>query len=101
MFGSVKGNFLDELDYICSSWILPLDGLLIAIFAGWVWGVGKCARELYRRGGAEPLTLSCSGNCRSKLNMQLSVKAWSLFVRFVAPLLTLLTFLYAVGVVKF
>jgi len=101
LFGSVKGNFLDELDYICSSWILPLDGLLIAIFAGWVLGVGKCARELYRRGDAEPLTLSCSGNCRSKLNMQLSVKAWSLFVRFVAPLLTLLTFLYAVGVVKF
>lgn len=101
VFGAVKGSFLDELDYICSSWILPLDGLIIAVFAGWIWGVGKCAHELYRRDGSTPLTLKYTTGFRKYLNIQLSVKAWSLFVRFIAPLLTLLTFLYAVGLIKF
>ena len=97
IFGSIKGNFLDELDYICSCWVLPLDGLMIAIFVGWIWGVGKCSRELYRS-GSMPKSLECSSKLNKRLNMQISVKAWSIFVRFVAPILTLLTFLYAVGV---
>ena len=101
LFGAVKGNFLDQLDYICSCWILPLDGLLIAIFAGWIWGVGKCSRELYRRGGNMPLTLENTAGLRDKLNMRLPVRVWAVFVRFIAPLLTLLTFLYAAGLVKF
>ena len=98
VFGSVKGSFLDELDYICSSWILPLDGLVIAIFTGWIWGVGKSSRELYRRNLNLESYRDYNG-IRRILNMQLSVKTWSVFVRFVAPLLTLLTFLYAVGVI--
>ena len=101
VFGSIKGNFLDELDYICSCWILPLDGLLIAIFAGWIWGVGKCSRELYRKGGSMPLTLANSKDFRRTLNTKLPVRLWSVFVRFIAPVLTLLTFLYAAGLVKF
>ena len=101
VLGSVKGNFLDELDYICSCWILPLDGLLIAVFVGWIWGVGKCSQELYRRGGSMPLTLEKGSAFRNKLNMQLPVRVWSLFVRFIAPILTLITFLYAAGLVKF
>ena len=101
VLGSVKGNFLDELDYICSCWILPLDGLLIAVFVGWLWGVGKCSQELYRRGGSMPLTLEKGSAFRNKLNMQLPVRVWSLFVRFIAPILTLITFLYAAGLIKF
>ncbi len=99
VFGSVKGSFLDELDYICSSWILPLNGMIIAIFAGWIWGSGKGARELYRRGTA-PVLLLGSVALQRKFNMQIPVKIWSVFVRFIAPVLTLLTFLQASGVIK-
>ncbi len=98
LFGSIKGNFLDELDYICSCWILPLDGLMIAVFVGWIWGVGNCSREMYRRQAAGLPAAGSGKKLNKKLNMQISVKAWSIFVRFVAPILTLLTFLYAVGV---
>ena len=101
LLGAVKDNFLDQLDYICSCWILPLDGMLIAVFVGWIWGVGKCSQELYRRRGKLLLDPENSGVVRSKLNMQLPVKLWSLFVRFVAPILTLITFLYAAGLIKF
>ena len=101
LLGDVKDNFLDQLDYICSCWILPLDGMLIAVFVGWIWGVGKCSQELYRRRGKMLLDPENSGVVRNKLNMQLPVKLWSLFVRFVAPILTLITFLYAVGLIKF
>ncbi len=101
LFGTLKNSFLDELDYVCSSWILPLDGLAIAIFTGWIWGVGKAARELYRRGGRRPLTLNRNDGLHRLLNMRLGVSFWSVFIRFVAPILVLITFLYAVGIIKF
>ena len=100
LFGSVKGSFLDELDYICSNWILPLNGMVIALFVGWIWGVGKCSQELCNMHGHAPLSADAASGVRSKLNMPLSVKAWSIFIRFIAPLLTLLTFLAAIGVIK-
>lgn len=101
VFGSVKGNFLDELDYICSCWILPLDGLLIAVFVGWIWGVGRCSLELYRYGSSTPRSLEYTGSLHKKLRKQLPIKIWTAFVRFVAPLLILLTFLYSIQVLKF
>ena len=91
---------LDELDYICSNWILPLNGMVIALFVGWIWGVGKCSQELCNMHGHMPLSADATSGVRSKLNMPLSVKAWSIFIRFIAPLLTLLTFLAAIGVIK-
>ncbi len=33
MFGM---NFFDTMDYLASNWMLPLGGLLIAVFTGWV-----------------------------------------------------------------
>lgn len=100
LFGSVKGSFLDELDYICSNWILPLDGLAIAIFAGWIWGVSKCSRELYRFGGSEPISLQKTKDLRSMLKKQIPIRVWSVFVRFIAPVLVLLTFLFSVGMLE-
>ena len=38
-----------------------------------------------------------AGVVRGKLNKQLPVRAWSLFVRFIAPVLVLLTFLFSAG----
>ncbi len=40
LFGSwtriFGANFFDTMDYLASNWMLPLGGLLIAIFVGWV-----------------------------------------------------------------
>ena len=100
LFGSVQGAFLDELDYLCSNWILPLNGLVIALFVGWIWGVGKSSRELYRSGDCKCLLDKKINPLRSKLNKQLPVRAWSLFVRFVSPVLVLLTFLFSSGLLN-
>ena len=29
-------NFFDTMDYLASNWMLPLGGLFIALYAGWV-----------------------------------------------------------------
>ncbi len=97
VLGFAKDSFLNELDYICSNWILPLNGLIIALFAGWIWGVGKSSRELYRAGSTMNCLENSAGVVRGKLNKQLPVRAWSLFVRFIAPVLVLLTFLFSAG----
>lgn len=101
IFGTLRDSFFDQLDYVCSSWILPLDGLAIALFVGWIWGVGGAARELYRRGGPKPLSLDRKDWLHRSLNMRLPVAFWSIFIRYVAPILVLITFLYAVKVFRF
>ena len=100
LFGAVQGAFLDELDYICSNWILPLNGLVIALFVGWIWGVGASSRELYRSVEKRFVLDSKVNTLRGKLNKQIPIKVWSLFVRFVAPVLVLLTFLFSTGLLN-
>ena len=100
VLGSTKDAFLDELDYICSNWVLPLNGLVIAVFVGWIWGVGKSSRELYRSGSTLTEMEVEADSVRSKLNKQIPVKIWSMFVRFIAPVLVLLTFLFSAGLLN-
>ena len=98
IFGSVKGSLFDEVDFICSSWILPLNGLAVALFAGWIWGTRKAARELYRtRDGKMPETLELREKISKVMGIQIPVRVWSFFIRFVAPILVLITFFFAAG----
>lgn len=97
-FGSVKGSFMDQLDYICSNWMLTLDGLASAVFAGWIWGAGKAARELYRQDPGEPmLALTQTEKIKRILLRQVPIKSWAYFVLFISPILVLITFLFATG----
>ena len=41
-----KHTFYDLIDYLTSNILLPIDGLFIAVFAGWVASRGFLAREL-------------------------------------------------------
>lgn len=96
--GNIKGSLFDEVDYISSSWILPLNGLAIALFTGWIWGVRKAARELYRtRDGKMPETLEFLEISKRFMGLKIPVAAWSFFIRYIAPALVLITFLYAAG----
>ena len=72
-------SFLDTMDYLASNWLLPLGGLLIAVYAGWV--MPKRARDAELE-GLNPLW----------------IKGWLMLVRFVAPLLVVLVLLQKVGV---
>lgn len=72
-----KGTVFDNVDHLTSNVMLPLGGVFIAVFAGWVMCRNSSAEEL---GGVTPI-----------------YKLWRLLARFVAPVGVLFVFLKAVG----
>jgi NSS family neurotransmitter:Na+ symporter len=76
-FKFLRGTFYDNLDFLTINVMLPLGGLLIAIFAGWVMCRNSTSEEL---GGAGT-----------------SYKVWRTLVRYVAPIGILFVFLKAIG----
>ena len=93
LFGIVKGSLFDLIDYVASNWILLLNGLVAAFYAGWVWGTNGAAHELYRT-GADTKGLSKF----QKFNRtRLPIISWSVFIRFISPVLIFVTFLSAAG----
>jgi len=74
----MRGTIYDNIEYVTSNVMLPLGGMLITIFAGWVMCRNSSADEL---GGAGP-----------------AYKMWRFLARYVAPVAILFIFLQAVGV---
>ena len=72
----LAGSIFDNLDYLTSNIMLPLGGLLITIFAGWVMCRNSTAEEL---GGAGFV-----------------FKAWRLLARFLAPIGILIVLINAI-----
>ena len=72
----LAGTIFDNVDYLTSNVMLPLGGLLIVIFAGWVMCRNSTSDEL---GGSGTL-----------------FKLWRLLARFVAPIGILLVLINAV-----
>ena len=75
-------TFFDNLDFLASNIMLPLGGLLIAIFVGWFM-----KQEAVR----EELTMEAGG-------------LWSFYqiiIRFIAPILVLAVFAKALGLIEF
>ncbi len=71
-------NFFDTVDYLASNWMLPLGGLLIAIYAGWIMP-GRL-RDAELQGVAPAMT-----------------KGWLVLIRLVAPLLVIIVLMQKVG----
>jgi NSS family neurotransmitter:Na+ symporter len=73
-----QGTFMDNFDYLTSNILLPLGGLLITIFCGWVM---------------------CRNSSADELNVGTGrvYQAWYFLTRFVAPIAVVLVFLNAVG----
>jgi NSS family neurotransmitter:Na+ symporter len=76
-FKIYKGTIFDNVDHLTSNVMLPLGGLFIVVFAGWVMCRNSTAEEL---GGAGTF-----------------YKVWRLLARVVAPIGILFVFLKAVG----
>lgn len=74
-------TFFQAIDFLCTNFLLPLGGVLIAIFAGWVMKETKVMKEL-------------------DMKNQAIYIAWRIAIRIVAPgaiLLVLLNFLGVLG----
>lgn len=73
-------TFFDLLDYLTANIMLPLGGLLIAVFAGWQMKRSSCIDELAI---AEEATFNF----------------WYFVIRYVSPVAVVLVFLNAVGLI--
>lgn len=72
-------NFFEFLDYVTSNIMLPIGGLLTAIFTGWV---------MYRQDSCDELQLH---------HKHLAYRAWRFSVRFIAPIGILIIFVKSLG----
>ncbi len=72
-------TFFDLLDFVTANIMLPLGGLFIAIFAGWV---------MSRRASQEELAMTPS-----------LYGLWRFLMRFITPLAVIVVFLNAIGVI--
>ena len=79
-------NFFDLYDFISSNLLLPMGGMFITIFVGWVWGFGKVQETLSNNG-----TLS-----NGSVN-----KALFFIIRFVTPVLLFVVLLSGLKIINF
>jgi len=79
--GAVKENgIFDILDILTTSFLLPLGGLAIAIFAGWAMTRASVVDEL-------------------GIGEGLRFRLWYLLVRFISPVALVILFLHSLGVI--
>ncbi len=76
---------LDSLDYIASNIMLPLGGMLIAIYAGYVLDRRITEAEITDEGRGYKFVFD----------------VWYFVIRFVAPVAVLAVFLTKIGILKF
>lgn len=79
-------NFFDMANYLSSNIMLPLGGMLIAIFVGYVWGIDKVLIEL--KNGSEKFFAKYSW----------LVTLWVILIKYVSPILILLVLFQSIGI---
>ncbi|MBQ9788695.1 MAG: sodium-dependent transporter [Lentisphaeria bacterium] len=87
MFGEahVSSSFFNLLDTFASAYVLPLSGLMTALFVGWVWGTRNTEDEL--KLGAE------------KINKVLPI--WAVLIRYIIPVVIVIIFLHGVNAIEY
>ena len=104
-FGSVAGSFFDVLEHVSSDWMLPLGGLFIALFVGWVWGTRKAVDEI-RHGSlnfADVHLVSLLAGLRddpshsTREHVVTLASLWGIFIRFISPIAVTIAFLNTIG----
>lgn len=108
IFGSAKGSFFDTMDNLSSNWFLPLGGLFISLFTGWVWGT-KHALDEIRHGSANfgdihlislLAGLKSDPSHSSGVHVLTLASLWGIFIRFISPVAVLIAFLHTIGWIK-
>ena len=77
-------NWLDSFDYLASNWLLPIGGLLIAVFTGWILA-NKDKKDGFEAG-------------TSGLRY-LSFDFWNFLIMYISPVAVLIILLYKIGVI--
>lgn len=76
-------TFFDAIDFLVSNILLPGGGLIMAIFAGWVWGIKSALEEINSGEG-------------------MKVGSWySISIKFIAPIAILFIMLQGLGIIHF
>lgn len=76
----IKGmDILDSFDFVANNMLLPLGGLLTALFIGWYWGTDKALEEVNRGAG-------------TKIG-----SSYSFLIKYVVPIAIFIVFLNSVG----
>ncbi len=78
-------NFFELLEFIAANILLPLGGMLIALFAGWYMGNKRMKKEL-------------SNNNMLKVKF---LKVYMFIIKFIAPIAILFVFLFGINLIKF
>ncbi len=108
-FGTARDSFFDLMDHISSNWLLPLGGLLISVFVGWIWGTKRAVDEI-RHGSqnfADVHLVSLLAGLKDDPSHNASVhivtlaSLWGIFIRFISPVAVLIAFLHTVGWLDF
>jgi NSS family neurotransmitter:Na+ symporter len=74
----LKGTFFDNIDYLTNNLMLPLGGLAIVVFSGWVMARNSTADELDPLAGA-------------------MYRLWRFCSRVIAPIAVIFILLHALG----
>lgn len=69
-------TFFDMIDNFASNYLLPLGGMLTAIFAGWIWGVAAVRKEIEKH--------------ETRFHW---AKIWGFLIRFITPVAVAIVFL--------
>ena len=98
------------LDSFSCNWLLPLCGLALSVYVGWIWGARRALKEL-RKGNGDVingniwLILSgikdTAGSGGRKVSLFSLAVIWGFFVRFITPVMVFIAFLNVIGVLKF
>jgi NSS family neurotransmitter:Na+ symporter len=104
-FGGARASFFDLVDNLTCNWMLPLGGLFICLFVGWIWGTRKAIEEI--RHGSKNFAdvhllallagLKDDPSHNSSTHPLTLASMWGIFIRFICPVAILITFLHTIG----
>ena len=77
-FKLMNMTFFDHVDNIASNYLLPLGGMLTAIFVGWIWGTQNASEEIEIQESASGFPW---------------IQYWEFLIRFITPVAVGLVFL--------
>ncbi|WP_346885706.1 sodium-dependent transporter [Clostridium sp. UBA4395] len=78
-------NFFDFMSFLAENLLMPLGGLLMCIFIGYVWGVDNISDEI-----------SCNGKYKFR-----SKPFFVIMIKYIAPVLIFIIWLNAIGVLPY
>ncbi|WMJ80475.1 sodium-dependent transporter [Clostridium sp. MB40-C1] len=78
-------NFFDFLDFLTSNIFLPAGGVLVSVFAGWIWGTKNAIKEI-ESDGLHPFKWT---------------RVYNFAVKFLAPVAITVIFVHSTGAMKY